>query len=227
MTRDRVSPIRLSEFLTYLVSTLYNDCERIPALTDLSRELAVSVSRLREQLEVARVMGLVEVKPKTGIRRLEYSFTPAVNQSASYAIALAPDNFQAFSDLRKNIEAAYWFQAVQNLTMDDHQHLRELIDTAHRKLDGDPRQIPHSEHRELHLAIFRRVGNPFVIGLLEAYWDLYEAEGFSLYTDFMYLKEVWDYHEKMVDEICVGNYQDGHRLLVDHMAMFPNRPEPG
>jgi DNA-binding FadR family transcriptional regulator len=36
----------------------------------MSKELGVSVALLREQLEVAKAIGLVEVRPRTGIRRL-------------------------------------------------------------------------------------------------------------------------------------------------------------
>ncbi len=62
--------------------------ERLPTLKELSGQLDIGVSRLREQLEVARALGLVEVRPRTGIRRLEYEFQPAVQLSLNYAIAV-------------------------------------------------------------------------------------------------------------------------------------------
>ena len=58
-------------------------------------------------------MGLVEVRPRTGIRRLPYTFTPAVSQSLSYAIQANPSNFVSFSELRNHVEAAFWDQAVR------------------------------------------------------------------------------------------------------------------
>ena len=74
--RERTSP-EISEFLRYLAS--HEEAEgSLPSLNDLSRELGISLAGLREQLEVARALGLVEVKPRTGIRRKPYSFTPAV-----------------------------------------------------------------------------------------------------------------------------------------------------
>jgi DNA-binding FadR family transcriptional regulator len=212
----------LNHFVAYL-ATKHNECERLPTITDLSKELGISVATLREQLEVARALGFVEVKPKTGIRHLPYTFRPAVEQSLSYAIEVKPAYFNAYSDLRNHIEAAYWFQAVSSLQTEDHDHLRELVAQAIHKLNGEPIQIPHAEHRELHLSIYRRLDNPFVIGILEAYWEVYEAAGLDVYTDLSYLRQVWNYHQKMVDTIANGEYEAGFQALMAHMDLLYQR----
>ena len=69
----RKSPELNSEFLSYLISHCDSDNDRVPSLKELSQKLGVSIAGLREQLEVARVLGVVEVKPKTGIRRVPYT----------------------------------------------------------------------------------------------------------------------------------------------------------
>lgn len=214
------------EFLEYLVSTTKGDgvTDRLPSLNELSKELGLSVSRLREQLEVARAMGLVEARPRTGIRRLPYSFLPAVQQSLTYAVSLDRDNFESFSDLRRHIESAYWYQAVEQLTPQDHEALRELLDQAWDKLRGNPIEIPQEEHRELHLLIYRRLDNPFVLGLLEAYWEAYEAVGLNVYADYYYLNQVWKYHQRMVEAICDGDYAEGFSALIEHTDLIYHRP---
>ena len=68
----------LSEFLQYLSKRAANGEDRLPPLTVLSKELKISVASLREQLEIARVLGFVDIKPKTGIRWLPYQFAPSV-----------------------------------------------------------------------------------------------------------------------------------------------------
>jgi DNA-binding FadR family transcriptional regulator len=135
------------------------------------------MASLREQLEVARALGLVEVRPRTGTKRLPYSFTPAVRQSLRYALILNNENFRKYSELRNHVEGAYWFEAVQLLTEDDKQKLQDLVLCAKEKLNGNPIRIPHEEHRNLHMVIYQRLENPFVTGLLEAYWDAYETVG--------------------------------------------------
>ena len=214
------------DFLRYLASLNLNERtgDRIPSLNDLSSDLGVSVARLREQLEVARALGFVEVRPRTGIRRLPYSFLPAVRQSISYAIELDRANFDTFSDLRNHIEAAYWSEAVGRLEPDDLSELQDLIDSAWDRLRSPQIQIPHYEHRQLHLGIFKRLENTFVLGILEAYWEAYEAVGLNLYADYDYLQQVWQYHQNMVDAICAGDYEAGYEALVEHKDLLFHHP---
>jgi DNA-binding FadR family transcriptional regulator len=209
----------LSEFMRYLAAHAQAD-ENLPALSTLSEELRVSVASLREQLEVARALGLVEVRPRTGIRRLPFTFLPAVRQSLGYAMALDPSSFQLFADLRQNIEAAYWHEAVEKLTEEDHTRLKSLMERAWKKLDGRPIQIPHDEHKQFHLTIYGRLNNPIVTGILEAYWESYEAIGLNVFTDYNYLRSVWQYHEKMVNAICSGDFASGYSALVEHTDLL-------
>lgn len=220
MLRERTLSDSLSEFLRYLAQHGETGEQQLPALSNLSRELGVSIASLREQLEVARALGLVEVRPRTGTKRLPYSFTPAVRQSLGYAITHDKNNFEAFADLRQHIETAYWYEAVSQLTTEDHEHLRALVENAWKKLRGTPIEIPHEEHRELHLGIYRRLKNPFVTGLLEAYWGAYEAVGFNFYTDINYLEEVWQYHQTMVDAICNQEFEAGYKALNEHTDLI-------
>jgi DNA-binding FadR family transcriptional regulator len=214
-----------SEFLAYLASNIGSDKDviRLPSLNYLSKKLGVSVSSLREQMEVARALGFVEARPRTGMHRQPYSFTPAILQSLRYAIALNQDYFTTFSDLRVHVEIAYWHEAVRMLTTEDKDALKALINCAWDKLKGTPIQIPQSEHRELHLLIYRRIKNPFVIGILEAYWEAYEAVGLNLYADYDYLKTVWQYHECMVQSICTGDFDKGYDALIEHTDLIYHR----
>jgi DNA-binding FadR family transcriptional regulator len=218
-------------FLGYLASLTNEDnnqvsSTRVPPLNELSKELGISVASLREQLEVAKALGLVEVRPHTGIRRQPYSFFPAVHKSLSFAIQLNREYFEAFADLRNHIEASYWDQAVRLLTNDDHEKLQALINQAWEKLRGNPIQIPHDEHRQLHLGIYQRLENPFVIGILEAYWEAYEAIGLNLYAGYDYLQQVWNYHQQMVAAICRCDFEDGYRVLVKHKDLLYDRYQP-
>ena len=62
-----------------------------------------------------------------------------------------------------------------------------------------------------------------VVGLLEAYWDAYEAVELNTYADINYLEEVWDYHARMVEAIIAGDAVYGKQLLIEHMALLSQR----
>ncbi len=218
--------LHFSEFIEYFIERYIeaNGDEYLPSMQELSQELGISQGKLREQMEVAKAFGLVEVQPKTGIKPLEYSFLPAVSESLMLSLALdCWKNFEAFSALRNHVEAAFWHEAVRRLEDSDKSDLKTLIEHAWEKLRSNQVQIPHREHCELHLRIFCRLENPFVIGILEAYWQAYERVGLNLFTDYSYLEKVWRYHSEMVESICDGEFDAGHEALVAHQKLLPHR----
>jgi DNA-binding FadR family transcriptional regulator len=217
-----------SEFMEYLAtSNKEPTSDQLPKLSDISEQLGISVAQLREQLEVAKALGLVEAKPRVGLRRLPYSFLPAVRQSLSYAMQIDAHAFENFSDLRDQIETAYWEKAVKLLTPADLEALKALVESAWNKLRAQQVQIPHDEHKQLHMLIYKRLNNPFVQGLLEAYWEAYEKIGLSIYSDYEYLQRVWELHQAMVDAISAGDSQAGYQALVLHRDLLRHRaPNP-
>lgn len=209
-----------SEFFLYLLQNAETDDKKLPALKVLSQELGLGISRLREQLEVAKALGLVDVRPRLGIRPLPYSFTPAVDASLCFAIQKNPAYFEDFVDLRRHLEYAYFPQAVDLLQEKDHQVLRQLVGSAWKKLRGSPVRIPHQEHRQLHLTIFNKLNNVFVTGLLEAYWDAYEAVGLNVYADLDYLEQVWTYHEQLAEAAINKEKSRGLEVLREHFNLM-------
>ncbi len=209
-----------SEFLRYLLA---QDCQpgtRLPSLDEISAEIGISVGKLREQFEVARMLRLVEASPRKGIRCLPYDFLPAVRLSLMIALSLDHGAFHAFAALRIHLETAFWEEAVSLLLPEDIVHLNELVAQAQAKLTYDRIQIPYPEHRQFHLTVFSRLENPFVLGLLAAYWDAYEAVELNTYADYSYLQEVWSYHEHIVRAIEAGDYAAGKELLIQHMRLI-------
>lgn len=221
----RVTINLASELLNYLAFEGLEPGDRLPAIRDLAAELGISNGKLREQLEVARSLGLVEVRPKTGTRMLEYRFLESLKTGLMYRLAREPGAFAQFGELRNHVEAAFWHDAVSRLTEEDRKELVKLVERAWEKLRGRPVQIPHAEHRQLHLAIFSRLDNEFVRGLLEAYWEAYEAVELNVYNDYRYLEQVWRYHEKMVEAIQAGDLAAGYQALIEHTGLLSRRPE--
>ena len=213
----------LSELLQYLATSTEDANGRIPTLNELSAQLGISTATLREQLEVARMMGIVEVRPKTGIRKLAYSFRPAVTTSVAYAVSQEASNFNEISDLRKHIEAAYFIEAAQQLTLTDLESLQKAVSRAIEKLQPGSFQIPSAEHREFHLTIYRHVDNVFMTGILEAYWDIYRASGLELYPDVQYLQKVWQDHARILDLIRKKDFAQGLSVLMEHMDLLKQR----
>ena len=208
------------KFLDYILSKKEKGECQLPSLSVLSRELEISNTTLREILEMVRTLGIIEAHPRSGIELLPYSFKPPVVKSLCYASMEDRNKFNEFADLRMHLEKAYFPQAVKLLTHDNLHEMMNLIKNAQEKLGKNPIQIPHSEHRKLHLSIYQNIHNEYVTSLLEAYWVMYESVGLDLYTDYSYLVKVWNYHEMIVEEIAKGCFEKSFELLIEHMELI-------
>lgn len=213
----------LSPFMKYLASLPADSSSRLPPLTQLSQQLNISVASLREQMEVARAMGLIEVHPRTGIHKVKFSFSHTVVMSLVYCNESGEDAFQQISDLRKHIEAAYWQEAASQLSPIHIDQLNQLVDKAFQKLHSRPPQIPVEEHKSFHLVMYQKIANPYVQGILEAYWTMYELTGMAVYADLQYLEQVWHFHRRMVDALSRSEFDAGYRVFKDHIDLMSQR----
>jgi DNA-binding FadR family transcriptional regulator len=217
-----------SRFLQYLVAH-HEDAAttvQLPPLSEISQELGISVGKLREQLEVARQMGVVSVRPRVGIQREHLDFQQVLQPGVMFGLATGELSFGQLNELRRAVEIGCWNTAVSQLTPQDHQELQTIIQSAWQKLRGEPIHVPNEEHRQLHLTIFRRLDNPLVQGILHTYWEAYHASEITRYTRYQYWLEVWNYHEQIVEAICVADHGRGLQLLIDHFSLI-RTPPPG
>jgi DNA-binding FadR family transcriptional regulator len=60
-----------SDFLRYLLANGHTPGDRLPSLNEISATTGMSIGKLREQFEVARMLGLVDASPRRGIVRTE------------------------------------------------------------------------------------------------------------------------------------------------------------
>ncbi len=209
-----------SKFLNYLVEKKIAPGDKLPPLNDISNELGISIGKLREELEVARHFGLVSVRPKVGSHRQPYDFTPPVLQSVLFGLATQEATFDQFSKLRRSVETGCWNEAVVLLTDEDKERLKDIVARAWQKLRADTVHVPNGEHRALHLLIFSRFQNPFVQGILSAYWEAYETSELTRFAPLKYWIDVWTFHEKIVEALCQNKFEQARQLLIEHFALL-------
>lgn len=223
MNKKSILSDKQEEFINYLIRKRQDPNARIPAIGAISEELGISAACLREQMELAKNLGLIAIQPRKGIEILPYSFTPAVIKSLYYAVKIDKNYFTQFSDLRSHLEKSFFIEAVSLLSTSDIQELKALTQSAKNKLLSDPIQIPHSEHRKYHMLIYKQLNNIFLNGMLEAYWDTYEIVGLDVFTDLKYLEDVWNYHQRIIDNLTLEKFNIAYELLIEHMQLIYQR----
>jgi GntR family transcriptional repressor for pyruvate dehydrogenase complex len=196
---------------------------KLPAMGELADALRVSRGKVREELIAAQAFGVVEMRPGDGTYVRPFDFYTPVRAMVLYSIARDKKNFDRFYRLRGTLETAFWNEAVSALTAEDHRALYRILERAERKLASSPIEIPHQEHRELHLRMLSRLDNEFVLGLLRAHWDAYEAVGLHRYFELSYYQRMWNWHRQMVDAIAAGRYEQAKEILIEHFTLLDDR----
>ncbi|HZK17088.1 MAG TPA: FCD domain-containing protein [Anaerolineaceae bacterium] len=204
--------------LSYLANSA-KEGKSIPSIAQLSNDLGLSTSSLREQLEVARQLEFVEVKTRTGIQTSTFSAAPAICLAYRYGLEVEPDMIWDILSVRQHLELSYWQEAVVHLTKKDVGYLNEIIESAFRKINNQPVVIPIEEHKEFHLSIYRSLNNSFLNSLLEAYWQIYQETDVRVYSDKTYLESIWAYHRKVQQAIASKEYDLGYQALMTHFEI--------
>jgi len=196
---------------------------KLPAIGDLAGQLRVSRGKLREELIAAQAFGVVEMRPGDGTYVCPFDFYSPIRTLVLYGVACERKSFDGYYKLRAHLEIAFWEEAARALGPGDYDLLYSILDRAERKLGSMPVEIPHEEHRALHLHIYNRLDNPFVLGLLKAYWDAYEAVGLHRYFDLTYFERMWSWHREMVDAIAADEWAQGQEILIRHFTLLEDR----
>jgi DNA-binding FadR family transcriptional regulator len=200
-----------------------DDTTKLPSMGALAKELGVSRGKLREDMITAQAFGMVDMRPGDGTYIRPFDFYTAIRPLVLYSVICDQSNFGRFYKLRAQLEVAFWEQAVAELDPSDLDELQRVLAAAEQKLGGRPVEIPHKEHREFHLLVYDRLDNPFVQGLLKAYWDAYEAVGLHRYFDLSYYERMWSSHNQMVQAIIAGQVRDGREVLLRHFTLLEDR----
>ena len=100
----------LSPVLKYIADAVRKD-EPIPSIAELSAQLNISTASLREQLEVPKQLGFVEVRTRTGIQKNRFSLTRPLTLAMSYGLRVDAELFQEYASLRRQLEISYWYEA--------------------------------------------------------------------------------------------------------------------
>ncbi len=209
----------LSPVLKYIADATRQD-EPIPSISELSTQLGISTASVREQLEVPKELGFVEVRTRTGIQTHDFCLRHPLTLSMTYGLRVDPELFQEYASLRRQLEVAYWYEACALLEKSHIQELQILEERANWKINQNPVMLPTIEHRKFHLTIYRPLNNRVLNSVLETYWDLYEASGINFFRNHEYLETVWSYHRQILEAIASKAYEKGYEALVTHFDLM-------
>ncbi|MCM0756155.1 FadR family transcriptional regulator [Desulfovibrio aminophilus] len=156
----------------------------LPSESELTRNLGVGKSSVREAIKMLQAMGILEVRRGQGTRIREHPSEDALN-SMVFQMILAKGITKDMLDLRKMFEPAYTVMAMARATEEDIREIRQALETFEKAVTENRQSS--SDDLAFHMAILRATHNPLVIRVGETMMELFDA---SIETSMRTLPEV-------------------------------------
>ncbi|MFG6403641.1 FadR/GntR family transcriptional regulator [Microbacterium sp. P04] len=198
--------------------------DRLPAERDLSTQLGVGRSSVREALRVLEVLGLVRTGTGSGpTSGATIVATPRGGLSALLRLQLAANGFQIDDVVRTRVTLES--DVVTVLAGAESPDLRAAVDSADAMAAPD---LPIAQFlaldREFHLALAEASGNAvaaaIMVGLRTAI-DAYVEAGATRVPDWSAtaLRLVAE-HRAIVSAVRAGDAEEAQRLVREHIAGY-------
>ncbi len=213
MQKEQLHNKVIREILALIFSGTYGIGQRLPAERTLCKQFGVSRGTLRKALANLASMGVVSIKPNSGV------YVENVSQAKLPENVLPLDcgnvNLQDIIDARKAIELAAIERACQRITPKHRKKLARLLDQMILAIDDLPKFLMLD--MQFHQDLVRASGN---VVLITAFQAIYEYHRFSSVFTSQHEGEeelALDYHNKLLLAIEKGDAKASHRILAKHL----------
>ena len=213
MDTERLHKKIVREIIALIASGTYRDGERLPAERSLCGQFEVSRGTLRKALATLEQLGVVSIKPNSGI------YVHNVSPAALPKTYLPPDfdrvDLADIIDARRAIETAAVETACRRITARQIRQLRTLIEKMAEAIDDLPAFL--EADMAFHQALVRASGNRV---LVTAFESIYEYHRFSsIFTSQQEGEEraALDYHRKLLAALGAGKAGAARRILAEHL----------
>jgi GntR family transcriptional repressor for pyruvate dehydrogenase complex len=192
---------------------------RLPTEHTLARRFRVSRPIVREAIQTLKALGVVETRPKTGLRVLAFDAAAHFDQIIP---RIRTDEERAeIYELRCLLEPAILRLAAQRATPDDLDHLEELLTPP---LARGPGAIREGLARDIafHEELWRIAGNRFILsfrGLLLRYFADLERSPKHPPTGAL-MRKTNDQHLAIVRALRAGDVDRAQRELTRNLETF-------
>ena len=196
--------------------------DKIPSERELSSEIGISRQSIREALNRAEVMGLIEVRQGEGSFILS-SLEGLLKPPLTVIIEKEAERIFDFLEIRKLVEGWCAEKAALEATADELEDMQEILDEM-KKVASKDKQWEKLD-LELHLSIAKATHNIIAIHIMDAL-----KVNFSLFFKFTKsmpsserLDVLWQHHHEIIDAIVGKNSDLAKQKVVDHLNFIEEK----
>lgn len=190
--------------------------DRLPTEGQISREIGVSRNVVREALRALETIGMIEARHGDGRFVRPFNFD-AILDNLSYAVYFDGHSLSELMEVRGELEVAFIGRALRSLDQADVEFLRQTVAAMRRKASAGESFFP--DDVVFHARVFGRLGNEFLLRLLDIFWKVSAARqssGRLLPPDVASLAEVCEHHARIVDSIAEHDERAARAAIKSH-----------
>ena len=215
---------KLAETVAQQILDAIRDLEpgtRLPPERELTKQLGVGRSTVREALNGLAMIGVVEIRHGQGVFVTEPSgITAGLDHRSLPPKAITEELLEA----RRIVEVELARLAAERRTEADLEKMQALLD-AHRA-DLEAMRGPIMEASQFHLLVADAAGNQLLADVVRPFFRLMLERGPQLYqTEEGYAQWELEQHTGIADAIRTGNADLARRRMLEHVSSMGDRYE--
>lgn len=186
----------------------------LPTEQALVEMLGVSRNVLREAIKSMELMGLVSAQAGRGTVLKDFNLDFVFQNLIFAGVGSEESTIADMLAIRKRLELGFMRAAYATLRPEDVGALERLMSRIREEWESSGQF--YREDRAFHRLLFSRVGNPTLLSLMEAIWDV--DENFKTGQKAPHLEETITKHENIVRALKARNEEAFEATMLSHFA---------
>ena len=196
----------------YIVDKQLKAGDPLPSEAELAALLDVGKTSVREALRRLEGHGVVEVRRGKGLFVGAFSFAPLI-EHLPYGLQADNVPLRQLLQARKALEEGLISEVARVITEKDLQRLDALVDEMRSRSDHG--RVPAEVDQAFHQALFAPLANPFVLQLIDVFWNIFRKAADHLVLDLR--RPTAEDHAAIVDALRSGDRAAMSAAVARHL----------
>lgn len=186
---------------------------KLPSESELSAELGVSRTAIREGFKSLEASGLINAQH--GVGRFVGKFdSDAIAGNLAVSLTIDRPSLQQILEIRKALETGFLSTAASLLKAEDFEALDRLVGRMSLKVKEPTTFL--AEDMEFHRILFSKLNNRFLLNILEIFWKVFIHIEEGTEHTAQQLTEAVNQHKGIVAALRKGKISRARDLLELH-----------
>jgi DNA-binding FadR family transcriptional regulator len=205
--------------------------EPMPTELELLEQINVSRNSLREALKALQAVGIVEIRHGFGMYVGTMSLVSLVDELTFHgrmSLQAGHNDLRHLVQIREVLEYGLIQQVIRERGAERAHPANGLLTEVMAQMEAEAGAggVSSETDKRFHELLYEPLGNPLVIQLLAAFWDVYHALQEDLDEADETPGEIAARHRRVYDAVQAGDVEESVAALTEHFSGIRRRLTP-